>query len=423
MRMRAACLAGALLIATCAPVSAQPATIDLGSWEHFGVWLDAIDGHVAGSHDEAVRAMAGLRARELESVFPYMVFALRDAFGLMDRRFAAGELFGRYGTRGHAPQDLASLRERARRILRGGMDRFLKRAAMLHADIGVLVPGAHRSAHAGVGHLAQDGLGLGDEGRTWHWMLGRAFLDLVWDRANDGDVRLWYQAVGSHLLEIHDFTEAQPHVARGLELFPRDAELQFQRGFLHEAQAWPGIQAAVERQIASLPPAQRARYRPGVRSAGAEQADALAAFTKAVQLDPDHHEARIRLGRALIQAGDAERAAAELATALERTDHPTQTYLAQLFLGRAEEQRGRIAEARAAYREAARLFPDAQSPHFALSQLEMQAGRRDAAGALFEFLGESPDGEDPWWRYFRERVPGREAWLQRLREQFGREGM
>lgn len=423
MRMRAGCLAGVLLIAPCATAGAQPAKVALGSWEHFDIWLDAIDSHVAGAHDEAVRAMTGLGARELESVFPYMVFTLRDAFVLMDRRFAAGELFGRYGTRGHAPQDPASLRARARRILGVGMDRFLKHAAMLQADIEVLVPGAHRSMDAGIGHLAHDGRALGDEGRTWHWMLGRAFLDLVWDRANDEDVRLWYQAVGSHLLETHDFTEAQPHLARGLELFPRDAELQFQRGFLHEAQAWPGIQAAVERQIASLPPAERARYRPGVRSAGAEQADALAAFTKAVQLDPDHHEARIRFGRALILDGHAERGAAELAAALERTDDPTQKYLALLFLGRAEEQRARVAEARAAYHEAAKLFPDAQSPHFALSQLEMQAGHRDAAGALFEFLAGAREGEDPWWRYFRERAPGREIWLRRLRTAFGREGM
>jgi hypothetical protein len=365
--------------------------------------------------------MAGLGARELESVFPYMVFSLSDAFGLIDRRFSAGDLLGRYFTRGLAPRDPGSVRARARRILRGGIDRFLKRAAMLDADIGVLVPGAHRSVDAGIGHLSQDGRALGDGGRTWHWMLGRAFLDLVWDRANDQDVRLWYQAVGSHLLEIHDFTEAKPHLERGLELLPRDAELQFQRGFLHEAQGWSGIQAVVERHIASLPLAERARYRPSVRSADAEHADALAAFTKAVQLDPEHHEARIRFGRALILAGDAERASAELAAALERTDNATQQYLALLFLGRAEEQRGRVAEARAAYQEASKLFPQAQSPHFALSQLEMQAGYRDAAVALFEFLAEAREGEDPWWRYFRERVPGRAIWIERLRAAFGRE--
>ena len=418
MGIARAAVVGVLLIGQPAEAAAQAAKIELGTWEQFDTWLGAIEQHVPGTHDAAVSAMLGLGAGELESLFPYMVFALRSALGAEQRRADFDPFFDRYGTRGHAPTDTARLRERTHRIVAVGIDRFLKRAAMLHVDIAVFAPEAHLSIAAGLGHLARDGRTAGDAGRTWHWIVGRSLLHLVRTADQDSDVRLWYQAAGTYLLESHNIVEARPHLERAVEMFPRDAEIRFLLGFLHEALGSPALQAAVAEQLAMMPRVRGTIFQPAVRAADREHSDAVEAFAEAVRLDPDHHEARIRLGRALTLKGETDRAATELRAALAAVDHPTLMYLAQLFLARAEESRGRLAEARFAYGAAAALFPDAQSPRFALSQLDLQAGSREAARALFGYLTKAPEGDDPWWSYFRERVPGGAEWMKRLRVVF-----
>jgi tetratricopeptide (TPR) repeat protein len=353
-----------------------------------------------------------------------MVFALRDVIeGLHERPRPLDELFSRYGTRALAPDNLAALKLRAGRIAGMGLDRFLKLAAMLHADIARVDPAAHVTTSEGVGHLVSDGRNLRDEGRPWHWMLGRSLLHLVRPRG-DPHARLWYVAVAHHLQGTRNFTEANPHLERALELFPDDAEVQFLRGLLHEAQSGPDIQAAVAEKIAGLPARDQRAYRPSVRPAKDENTDARDAYERAVAADPSHLAARIRLGRTLLVEGKADAAAGHLRTALAGTLQRRQRYLALLLLGRAEELARNMDGARAAYTEAAALYPDAQSPRLALSQIALQAGDRAGAAAMFPFLSaEAPDDarEDPWWRYFADWVPNRAEWLARLETTFGRE--
>jgi hypothetical protein len=82
----------------------------------------------------------------------------------------------------------------------------------------------------------------------------------------------------------------------------------------------------------------------------------------------------------------------------------TLLYLAELFLGSEEEALGNTAAARAAYGRAAALYPRAQSPRFALSQLARRAGDRAAAQRELRLIAELPeqetDREDPWWTYY-----------------------
>jgi hypothetical protein len=78
-------------------------------------------------------------------------------------------------------------------------------------------------------------------------------------------------------------------------------------------------------------------------------------------------------------------------------------YYAQLFLGAEENALARLDTARSAYQQAASLFPRAQSPWLALSQLAWQQGDSAAARTAFLALADlssSPaERDDPWWSY------------------------
>ena len=65
-------------------------------------------------------------------------------------------------------------------------------------------------------------------------------------------------------------------------------------------------------------------------------------------------------------------------------------------------------EAEIAYREAAALYPGAQSPQLGLSQLAHHRGDRERALAhlaILEAPAASDDRDDPWWTYNRVHVP------------------
>jgi thioredoxin-like negative regulator of GroEL len=419
MRMSAVALSGLVFVSAPAPAAVQPAKTALATWQQFDVWLDAIDRHAPGANDAAVRAMLGLGSAELESVFPYMVFMLRHALAGRDRPARFDEFFARYGTRGHQPPDLDRVKERIEKVLAGGIDRFLKRAAMLHADIAVLAPMAHVTVRAGIGHVVNDGRAAGDEGRPWHWLLGRAFLHLVQKRDEDPEVRLWYQAAANHLWSLRNYTELQPHIRRAMAIMPRDAEMQFVRGLMHEALGAPHIQAAVDEDRNRLSRTTPTEYASGVGSPASERAEAAKAFRSALEAEPDHHEARIRLGRILVLQDWHEQAALGLRIALARTGDRRLQYFGHLFLGRAEESRGRLDAAREAYRAAAALFPSAQSPRLSLSQMAFRAGDREEALQLLAVLSGPVDADsDPWWTYHDERTPPSGVWLDRLRRAF-----
>jgi tetratricopeptide (TPR) repeat protein len=145
----------------------------------------------------------------------------------------------------------------------------------------------------------------------------------------------------------------------------------------------------------------------------------MEAFRKALAADAGHVEARIRLGRLLLLEGQLDRAVGELRTALAAADSPILRYFAQLFLGRAYELLAQTEGARQAYEAAVQLFPEAQSPRLALSQIALQAGRRSTAHEILEFLSRSSrSGADPWWNYHHEREPQDVVWLERLHDAF-----
>lgn len=407
-------LAALALLAAPARTAAQEAD---GAWRPLEVWMDAIEQHTPGGDDRAVRAMLALRTPELESAFPYMVHALGNALADEERKLVFEAPFREYAAREHAPRDRLRLDTAVKRVVAFGKDRFLKRAAVLHADITLIAPAAHLTLSAGTGQLVDDGRGRGDEGRPWHWMLGRAFLRLLQAPDKDAHARIWYQAVATYLWSTRNFTELMPHLRHAVDLFPRDAEISFVEGLAHESQAAPHIQAALEGTTVSFRGARGVTLQrsSSVGSAAAELDSAREAFARAIASDPSHLEARIRHARLLTLDGQQERAARELTDALGKVESRELRYFASLFLGRAEESRQQWEAARAAYEAAAALYPDAQSPRLSLSQLALRSGDRDTARAVFDVLSEPlRDDADPWWRYHHERASRSRPWLQRM---------
>lgn len=406
----------------CAPPQAQPPA---DPWATLEQWVAAIEQHEAGRDDDAVRAIASMPSADFEGAFGHMALLLDSVFTTEKAR-GLDDLFKRFAVgipRSRGEQQ--TLRRLVGRVSIPGIDRFLKRAAMLHTDLTLLYPYAHLTSREGIGYFARDGRPDADRQRPWHWMLARAFLHgVISANAGDADARLWYAAVGNHLWSTRNFVEGLPHLRMGAQLFPREAEIQFVLGLMHEAQAAPQIQAAVDEQRMAAMRIRDMVFSPSVKSAEDERRNAEQAFRRAVEVDPSHFEARLHLSHVLTSDGRYDEAARELSVVLAAARAPWHRYFAFLFLGRAEEGRGRPADARAAYTEASRLFPRAQAPRLAISQIALRDGDRASATALFDFLtSEFRYDDEPWWRYDAVRTPETEdAWMRRMRAAFAEAG-
>ena len=132
-----------------------------------------------------------------------------------------------------------------------------------------------------------------------------------------------------------------------------------------------------------------------------EEAEALLRETLAA--DPARTEARLRLGRVLLEEGRPHEAEPLLQQAAEQARDRQQRYLALLFLGRASEQHENPETAATFYRLALEAWPDSQAARLALARcLEASAGPSAAHALVMASLLDSrkPMREpDPWWSY------------------------
>jgi tetratricopeptide (TPR) repeat protein len=126
-------------------------------------------------------------------------------------------------------------------------------------------------------------------------------------------------------------------------------------------------------------------------------------FRRALNVDPDFVEARVRLARLLDVRKRHDEAASELKTALEAHSSPAMVaFYAHLFAGRAAQALGRMEEASDHYAKALTLFPRAQSALLAQSQAALLES--DVAGALAPIdrlvaPAWVSRADDPWWVY------------------------
>ena len=297
---------------------------------------------------------------------------------------------------------------------KGNANRILQRAAILHADVAMLVipalPGrAGCSTRSTL--LVQDGGGVGTGCLGFHWTHGRLLLDAVRpDPGKDKVVRLWYLATITYLLETGDYANADPQIARARLLFPDDPAILFEHGFYHEGFASPFIQTAALESGADL-------RGPKIHL---DEADDL--YRRALKENPQHVEARVHRGYVLELLGHHKDAAGELRVAAASVQRPQLRYYTELFLGLAEESLGNHVAARGHYTQAAALYPKAQSPLLALALLARQLGdRMGAQDAMRRVLAlpQRPDRDaDPWWEYYRSQDQRFEAVFAELHALF-----
>jgi len=399
MRRRAAVLFVVLLAAVdilAAGQAAPPSTT--ASWlVRLSSWLEAVNAHRPGTLDTAARLTGFWSESDLSE-------ARTDFFALVaicKRELGRSEQPAPIVYR-DTPIPFADLRQilglTDGEAAKGNANRFLLRAAILHADVAMLVipllPGRTGWSDRAT-LLVKDGNRVGDGCIGIHWTHGRMLLDAVRPDPNTEQVvRLWYHATITYLLDTGDFANADLQIGHGRLLFPSDPAILFEHGHYHEGFASPLIQtAALESGI-------------DVRGARADLDEAEELYGRAVGGDPRFAEARVRRGHVLGLLGRHRDAAEELRLALPSLDGSKDRYYAELFLGHAEESLGNRVAARNNYRQASARYPQAQSPLLALAVLARQLGDRvGAQDAMRQLLALPPPGPDmaadPWWLYYR----------------------
>lgn len=391
-------------------------------------WIAAIDQHTPGEADEAVLEVNRWTSEDLRGVWidvASLISLVREPsvsvfyvpadsqVRLTPAGWVTAPVSGRPTTVSYSGRDVERLRKIAARLgspTEGRENLLLKRGAMMHADIAMLAPADARvTARSRSGGSTRyrlnmdDGRPTGIETEADHWDMGRRLLDRVRYRDPRGGgargpgmdeiVRLWYVATCAHLIATGDLDP--PHFIRAVELFPKDQDLLFLRGALHEAMA------SVRRQSAM----RRANVPAGVSFAMGSRGDELLLaerfYERALEASPQFHEARIRYARVLGERRHHEEAVREIQKAAGAPG-PLLQYYAALFLGGELEALGKDEDAGRAYERAAKWFPTAQSPRLGLSRVAAGRDRSAARESLLMLIEQEPavdTRDDPWWLY------------------------
>ena len=308
-----------------------------------------------------------------------------------------------------SPRDLDTVR----RDLKAGLkalsktveerNEVLRRGALLHTDLALLLPEQaaayfplRREADSVV--YSADGEYVATAADSAHWWLASTLLGWILPHPSaDPFVPLWYRAIAAGFEGAYLFGSASHHMTRALAVLPRDPVLLFYAGALHEAcasariQSIPGTRRALARQIRFPTPQEEWRLAEGLLRDAVDEQGPI--------------EARVRLARVLGKLGRHAEAASMLRAVVPHLRDRRLQYFAALFLGSEEGALGHVEQARDALERAAMLFPTAQSPLLAESEVFRRAGDRAAALDALQRLQALPadpaDREDPWRDYFR----------------------
>jgi tetratricopeptide (TPR) repeat protein len=210
--------------------------------------------------------------------------------------------------------------------------------------------------------------------------------------------RDWYLLVASFRHGRSEVGWSRAYLAEARELFPKDPQVLMVTGSDHEMVSH--ISAGYLRRFsANGQSVSDSRIDPEKELEEAEKY-----LKQAAALAPGFLEARLRLGRVLMRRGDLDGAARELRAVLEQTvEEPARyhqvRYLAWMFLGLVDVDRGNLESAEQSYVEALRLFPRAQAIKVAMSELAYLKGRDTDAAAQVVSMLDSFVREDPWWTY------------------------
>ncbi len=226
-------------------------------------WMAAVEQHKPGTADAPARLIGAwprAELRDFQSDLTFFLGVVEAVNGLPPRKRPMVQ-----PSRPRPRAVISAIRGFARETAkRPDWDQFLKRAALLHADIAMLVPLERTSVQTpsppadppwpqadplrrrrapSSGRIiveTEDGVPLDLEYGTLHWDIGRTTLEsAARDPARDETVQAWYRATMAYLENAEQFAYAVPHLNAGLRLLPGDARLLFYAGALHEAFASP----------------------------------------------------------------------------------------------------------------------------------------------------------------------------------------
>lgn len=401
-------IAASLVVVLALPVCgfAQPA--DDPRTEPLRLWLDAVARHRPGETDSALIWLSTRSSADLRRVWAdvHVLFASLDLPVI--ETFHAG-IGGNGRNRTARIERIKYTKDELKLFaaiakpfeMPSAITRLLQRGALVHGDVALLASpqseGATDSATPQRYVLEMgDGENVGQQLSAPHWELARSLLDQVRPTpSRDDTVRLWYGATLTALVSREHYN--MPHLARALALFPDDPVILLQAGAIHEGLADPSMQRAL--RSATIPRG----VISAVQSGQAELTRAQQLFERALRAEPNFAEARLRLGHVLDLQGKHRPAVAELERARQGTKDPLLLYYSGLFLGAAETAQQNLPRARVAYASALGLYPRAQSPRLALSQLAKAAGADAMARRQVEQVVTLPaDSErhDPWWSYY-----------------------
>lgn len=409
------------------PGTADPPAVHVGAWTPTDIrllWLDANVLTQLMRNPRQLTFAVRTDGRRASQPILYTPLQLRRMRALACA--AAGNLLtDRACTALNATRDLdPSLLRLSERIAANRLhdaDNFiLRRGALLHADIAMLLPSAVEPIRSfsplgpqRVRLQTTDGVEVDLSQVATHWEIARMLLDAVRSSGRDDMVRRWYRATAAWMQSREDHDT--DHLDHARAMFPDDADILFLSGCQHETYASPGIQGPMRSAV--IPTG----VRIDVGSDRAELRQAEALFRRALAANPSLAEGHLRLGRVLSLLARPVEAVPELRQVATSNDEDLLRYYAQLFLGAAEEMLAHFDAARNAYTAAAALSPDAQSPRLALSALARRRG--DRAGALRELRravdpSAQEQADDPWWTYHVAQARNADDLLDQLWEPF-----
>lgn len=408
-------LAG-LAVALPMPRQSKQPTREEPAWlSRLQQWLEAVRQHEPGSEDAPALAISTWSGGEAQAV-------LSD---LLELRHLLMKAHAQRQKKPTGPPPVVTFRSwsagmlETERLLgissdearRGDINRLMKRGALLHTDIAVLIPPQTIPPFGGGLPqqnvlVARDGRQVGVQGGAVHWDFARTLLGRVTpDPSRDDVVRLWYRATAAYLEAHYVFSEAVPHLRRARQLFPADADILFDSGCLHETFAAPRVQSVIRSAVVPT------SVTTDAVSPQDHLREAERLFRQAVRINPELIQARVRLGRVIGLQGRHDEAAGELRRAIAAIPDALLMYYAEMFLGDEEQALGHRDAAGKCYEHAAALFRSAQSPRLALSQLARRHGDRSGALAaiqpVFALSPHQATRADPWWEY--DVVPFRNA--------------
>jgi tetratricopeptide (TPR) repeat protein len=419
----------------------QPDYSDMGYWlSMIEEWRKAVEQHKPGEADSAAIEIGSWPAFELE-------FSITLVKTLFSRPLDELAIPYRPGCRALA--DYLDIRKEEDK------NYWLKRGALLHSDIALLrletgtaAPLNYRTQLASLNNAIKKSkkrqektcwsiqllspaiLDLKDKGGregAWiedgkpvyenegqHMEFGRLLLDSVAPNPSQDDmVKEWYIATAAYGLSRGRPLYIENHLKDAVNIFPSDAWILFYAGLLHETYATPRYQNA--------PRLNGIKYSHGSKKTELELARNF--FQKAVTANPNFAEARLRFGHVSGLLGSHDQAASELQTAAAAITDPQVQYFAALFLGNELAALGRTADARKQFKQAAALYPAAQSPFLALSELAHSRGDiRNAAIEIeraFAVAANGRRGSDPRWKYDLVPEDKAAALLLEVRKAFG----